>query len=83
MKTTVRLTPPMLRELRMALLKHGALNDDMTIVEEQYRNGDVVVRLAGLSASEVQKVRTKLRAFGVEEVEQILGAYNVGRGGAA
>jgi hypothetical protein len=81
-KTTVRLTPPILRELRMALLLHGTLSTEMTLVEERHANGDVVVRLAGLPSAQVQQVRTKLRAYGAEEVETILGAYNVRRGGA-
>lgn len=40
----VRLTPAMLRELRLALLVR-TLKAELELVEELYLNGDVVVRL--------------------------------------
>jgi len=43
----VRLTPKMLRELRMALLSYGSpFTSELELVEERHGNGDVVVRLA-------------------------------------
>jgi len=43
----VRLTPKMLRELRMALLAYGSpFTSELELVEQRYGNGDVVVRLA-------------------------------------
>ncbi len=59
----MRLTPPMLRELRLALLV-DPISVDLELVEERYDNADVVVRLA----------RPDKRTRG----ERILGAYNTG-----
>jgi len=43
----VRLTPKMLRELRMALLTYTSpFTIELELVEERYKNGDVVGRLA-------------------------------------
>jgi hypothetical protein len=66
--TTIRLTPPMLRELRMQLLMQGAMSRDLELVEQCYDNGDVVVRLGDAAQD----------AVGREET--ILGAYNAGSG---
>lgn len=40
----LRLTPKMLRELRLALLTQ-TFTSELELVEERYANGDVVVRL--------------------------------------
>ena len=78
MKTTVRLTPPILHELQAQLLRAGSLSAEMTLVEERHSNGDIVVRLAGLPSAEVQEGQIELRAFGVDEVEAVLGCYRGG-----
>jgi hypothetical protein len=67
--TTIRLTPPMLRELRMQLLKRGSFSAELELVEQRYDNDDVVVRLAGPGTQ--------------EQGDPILGAYNLARSGAA
>ena len=58
MKTTVRLTPPILHELQAQLLRAGSLSAEMTLVEERHSNGDIVVRLAGLPSAEVRRVKS-------------------------
>jgi hypothetical protein len=45
--TRIRLTKPMLRELRLRLLEYASpFNVEPELIEERYENGDVVVRLA-------------------------------------
>ena len=56
----IRLTKPVLRELRLALLAHSS--HELDLVEQRFDNGDVVIRLG----------RPDRPASG----ERILGAYN-------
>jgi hypothetical protein len=66
MVTRIRLTRPMLRELRLRLLEYASpFSVELELVEQRYDNGDVVVRLA--------------RPDKRERGEIILGAYKVER----
>jgi hypothetical protein len=60
----VRLTRPILRELRLRLLEYASpFGVELELVEQRFDNGDVVVRLARPDRPEWDQV--------------ILGAYNV------
>ena len=64
--TRIRLTRPVLRELRLALLVYSSpFSSELELVEETYDNGDVVVRLA--------------RPDRPQEGERILGCHNDAR----
>ena len=68
--TRIRLTKATLRELRLVLLGYSSpFSVELELVEQRYRNGDVVVRLA--------------RPDRLERGEYILGTYNAAPADAA
>jgi len=82
--TRIRLTKPVLRELRFQLLRHASpFSVELELVEERHDNGDVVVRLArpdrrdrGETILGAYTEAVVIRLARPEQVEILLGDHN-------